>query len=365
MSKSAIYILTIVACIIIPILGVFLDDQSVQKYLEFPPMTKYVQHLGFSKAIFFIIALVDLALIVSLIRALWRGKSSHCLLYSKACPPFPWWGWFGLLFCGISWLLAWNRFDWFASFQHHTFIMLWVSYVIVVNAIVFKRSGSCPALQYPVGYVLLFPVSAVFWWLFEYFNRFVQNWYYIGIEGFTKGEYIVFATISFSTVLPAVFVTRSLLLTFETIDNLKNGRSFQLRYEKSIAVFFLVLSIASLFLIGVFPSLLFPFLWVSPLLILEALLVLSDHDSLLTSLKKGNWQNIVASATAALICGFFWEMWNVYSLSKWEYSLPFVNQFHIFAMPFLGYVGYLPFGVECTRISDIFINTLYSNCKTK
>ena len=62
---------------------------------------------------------------------------------------------------------------------------------------------------------LLFPVSALFWWFFEYLNRFVQNWYYVEVSKFSPLEYALLATLSFSTVLPAVLGTRDLLLTFE------------------------------------------------------------------------------------------------------------------------------------------------------
>ena len=54
----------------------------------------------------------------------------------------------------------------------------------------------------PWYFLGLFVVSAVFWWFFEYLNRFVQNWYYVGGE-FNAGEYFLYATLPFSTVLPA------------------------------------------------------------------------------------------------------------------------------------------------------------------
>ena len=49
---------------------------------------------------------------------------------------------------------------------------------------------------------------------------------------------------------------------------------------------------------------------------------------------------------AALVCGFFWEMWNYYSYPKWIYHIPGVGVLHIFEMPLLGYLGYLPFAWE-------------------
>ena len=57
-------------------------------------------------------------------------------------------------------------------------------------------------------------------------------------------------------------------------------------------------------------------------------------------------------AVGALICGFFWEMWNFWSMAKWVYAVPFVQKFHIFEMPILGYAGYLPFGLECAIIAE-------------
>ena len=62
---------------------------------------------------------------------------------------------------------------------------------------------------------------------------------------------------------------------------------------------------------------------------------------------------VIASALAALICGWFWEMWNFFSLTKWEYRVPFVNRFQVFEMPLLGYAGYLPFGLECAVIGNL------------
>jgi hypothetical protein len=54
----------------------------------------------------------------------------------------------------------------------------------------------------------------------------------------------------------------------------------------------------------------------------------------------------VALPLAALTCGFFWEMWNFFSLPKWYYTVPYVGFARVFEMPILGYTGYLPFALE-------------------
>src|SRR5690606_959471 len=67
-------------------------------------------------------------------------------------------------------------------------------------------------------FLLLFPASAAFWWYFEYVNRYVGNWYYVGVESITPLEYFVHASISFSTVLPAVVGTRDWLASFPRLQ---------------------------------------------------------------------------------------------------------------------------------------------------
>ena len=54
----------------------------------------------------------------------------------------------------------------------------------------------------------------------------------------------------------------------------------------------------------------------------------------------------IALAAGALICGWFWEMWNYWAFPKWQYTIPFVDFAHVFEMPLLGFGGYLPFGLE-------------------
>ena len=84
-----------------------------------------------------------------------------------------------------------------------------------------------------------------------------------------------------------------------------------------------------------------------------------DHRSTATpidfgGIENGDWRYLFTWALAALFCGFFWEMWNFYSHAKWVYSVPYFQAFHIFEMPLLGYTGYLPFGLECACVIQVF-----------
>jgi hypothetical protein len=337
----------------LPLLGVVLSGAPVGQYLEFPPETRYVSHASFSWVAFACYTVLILAavspLVIQIVRA--SGRNGRGRTQGGA---FPWWGWVGIATGLTAWLLAWTRFPWFSEFQPHTFTPLWLSYIVVINALTYRRKGTCMMLERPGFLLLLFPVSAVFWWFFEYLNRFVQNWHYVGVR-FDPWEYFWYATLPFSTVLPAVLGTRQWILTFPAIQS-GFERFLPLRFFRSIPFLggaFLILAAFGLAGIGIWPNYLFPLLWVSPLIIIVSLQSVMGERHVLTDIVEGNWVLFVASALAAILCGFFWEMWNYFSLAKWEYSVPFVNRFHLFEMPILGYAGYLPFGLECAVIGGM------------
>jgi len=77
----------------------------------------------------------------------------------------------------------------------------------------------CMMLHRPRYFPSLFPLSAAFWWLFEYLNRFVQNWYYVGVVELSSFEYVFRATLPFSTVLPAVLGTAELLTSYPAVSS--------------------------------------------------------------------------------------------------------------------------------------------------
>ena len=338
----------------LPWFGVLLLGNDPSTYLEFPPLTRYVQHADFSWPVFVALSLVIAAVLSPFVfRMLVFGRPAPARSLKN---PFPWWGWAGLVLTAAAWFLAWTRFPWFAWGQRFTFPFIWLGYILAVNAWTCRRTGTCLLRRSPADFALLFPLSMVFWWFFEYLNRFVQNWYYVGIQGFSAWEYLLYASLSFATVLPAVLGTSELLLStrvFQTVF----GRFRSLRPEKpkTLAQGVLVLAGLGLALIGIFPDVLFPLLWVAPLLIVLAVLTLAGRKHMLHALQHGDWSLVLASACAALVCGFFWEMWNVLSLAKWKYSIPFVQAFHVFEMPVLGYAGYLPFGLECAVVAEVFL----------
>jgi hypothetical protein len=274
---------------------------------------------------------------------------------------FPWWGWAGLGLTALSWFFAWTRFPWMTPLQAHTFTPLWLGYILVVNGWTFAQTGYCMMLHRPRYFLSVFPLSAVFWWFFEYLNRFVQNWYYVGAGELTPLDYFLRATIPFSTVLPAVIGTMELLTSFPRFSaGLDSYRPVPLAYGKPAGWTVLLLSSVGLVGLGLWPNYLFPLVWIAPLLVITALQMLLGQDTIVADITRGEWRFIWQAALAALICGVFWELWNSKSLAHWQYAVPFVQRFHLFEMPLLGYAGYLPFGLECLVVAELCLSRKWS-----
>ncbi len=250
-------------------------------------------------------------------------------------------GWIGLALITLFWTLNWSltgtRSQW-------GFFPLWLGYSLTADALVFWRKGHSLLTRTPGIWVSLFLLSAPAWWLFELINLRTQNWIYLGEEEFSTFEYAAFCTLSFSTVMPAVFGTAEWVGTWKRVRRLGPGLAV-LKTPTFLSGLFAA-GVIMLLLVLAQPEIFFPLVWVSIYCILEPLNAWLGNRSLLDDLARGDWRPIIALSVGCLICGFFWEMWNFYSWPKWIYRIPYANFFHLFEMPLAGYLGYIPFSLE-------------------
>lgn len=332
-----------------PLAGLALAGRPIAEYLAFPPRTVQVAQAPFDWGAFLLLCLPLLAAGVLYSIALAKSKPGKSERERK---PFPGWGWLGLVLVAAGWTLAWNDLvapEW----RRHTFTPLWLGYVLVMNALAFRRSGHSLLTDRP-GFLLgLFPASAAFWWLFEHLNRFVGNWTYTGTAATGGLDYFLQATLPFSSVLPAVASTWAWLNTFPRFDAMGTSLPFRMDFNAGWAVVALSSGLLALACIGLYPRALFAMLWIAPLFVFLGLQKLLVGETLLAPLARGDWRALLQPAAAALVCGLFWELWNWGSLAKWHYAIPYVQRFHLFEMPLLGYSGYLPFGIECAVVMDL------------
>jgi len=263
--------------------------------------------------------------------------------------------WVGLglvaVFWPVNWCLPGLRTHW-------AFFPLWLGYCLTVDGLVALRKGHSLLVRNGRAYVGLFLVSAPAWWLFELFNLRTQNWMYHGVEHFSDLAYFVLCTVSFSTVIPAVFGSAELAGTFGWLRRLGPGPVVVPSRPLLLALF--VSGWAMLALLLAWPQYFFPFVWGAVYCILEPINVWRRQPSLLDYTARGDWRPVLALSVGCLICAWFWEMWNYYSYPKWSYQIPYVGFLHLFEMPLFGYLGYPVFAWELYALYHVVAGALGS-----
>jgi len=266
---------------------------------------------------------------------------------------FPLHGWVGLTLAVLFWFLNWSlsgpRTNW-------GFFPMWLGYCLTVDGLVFWRTGTSLLTRSWRKYVGLFLISAPVWWLFEALNLRTQNWIYLGINIFTPMQYAVWTTISFTTVIPAVFGSAEFIASFDFIKRLKPG--LVIGVDKWTTGGFFIAGWVMLALVMVWPDVFFPCIWLFPYFIIEPVNVWLGNRSLADWTKRGDWRPVFSLWLGVLMTAFFWEMWNYFSYPKWVYHVPWGAWFHIFEMPLLGYGGYLPFALELYAIYHLVVGVL-------
>jgi hypothetical protein len=255
---------------------------------------------------------------------------------------FPAYGVVALLVCLAAWASSWLHID---PFYRYSFFPLWFGYILFIDALVVMRKGNSILTRARWWYLLLFLTSSLFWWVFEGLNIPVQNWHYVLDQPYSPLAYFLFASLSFSTVLPAVMETAELLSTFKPLHPRLPASKPGPLLPLWVLALAEILGILCLILPWIFPRYCFVLIWLSVVLILDPINNLLRRKSALAHIAVGDWHFLVLPL-AGLCCGFLWEMWNFYALPKWYYTISYVGFLKIFEMPLLGYLGYLPFALE-------------------
>ncbi|HVU32534.1 MAG TPA: hypothetical protein VHE61_03815 [Opitutaceae bacterium] len=341
----------IIACAAgLPLAAAALAGRPLSEVFTFPPLLRIP--IGYPR--FSIVAAAAVLLPFVGLGAAWWRHAARGRGNARPAPAamnrtrFPVWGWVAAAWMGIWWALAWTRFTWFEPVQRFTFVPLWVGFIVVVNAVTQARCGGCRMIRTPGRFAGLFLASAFFWWTFEWLNRFSQNWHYLGVADFGPVAYAVHASVSFSTVLPAVASVADLIGTSRKWNSgCVAGLPLVWLNRPLTGVILILIGLAGLAGTGAAPQEFYAALWAAPLALVLGDSILGHREPLASEVARGDWGTAATWAAAALACGFCWEMWNVHSAAKWIYTVPYADRWHVFEMPALGYAGYLPFGIEC------------------
>jgi hypothetical protein len=178
------------------------------------------------------------------------------------------------------------------------------------------------------------PLSTVFWLFFEMLNLASPQWRYRG--GLSSvGAQVLFGFVSFATVIPIVIEVYWLIAGE---FRLPSALEYALRsYSKAFAVVGAALALLPLVNHRFWLN---QGMWLAP-----ALLFLPVAPTPLAPAMHHaeNPGKLALRITAAgLVAGFLWEALNWFSRTHWEYLI-LPSWPHIFQMPWLGYIGFIPF----------------------
>lgn len=256
----------------------------------------------------------------------------------------------GLGLIAVAWPLNWALPG---VRTQYLFFPLWLGYVLAVDGLNDRLSGTSPWRRSPATWLLLFAASVPAWWLFEALNLRTGNWIYLGRERFSDLEFALFASLNFSVVLPAVLETAELLAGRRWLR--QRGRGWRLPIHRRAQALWVAAGVAAIAALLLWPRLLYPLLWLALIALLLPLAARRRPQGLTARLARGDWRPALALALGALICGLFWELWNSRSFPMWTYHVPGFDFLRVFEMPLLGYLGYLPFGVEAGLLAEVLL----------
>ena len=250
------------------------------------------------------------------------------------------WGVIGIILIILTQINFFLKIQPFADWY---FPIIWIGYILTIDAAIYSINKKSLVNNHLLHFISLFILSASFWYIFEILNLFTQNWNYIGTDSLGNVK-LIFKLISFSTVLPALFETTSLIKSIHLFDKVKLRKKYNL--SKNFLFIMIFLGIISFFLPIFFPKFTFPLIWLSFFLILDPINYINNQPSIIGHIKNRNLKIPLSLLLAGIILGFLWEFWNYWATIKWVYDIPFVGFFKIFEMPILGYLGYFPFAFE-------------------
>jgi hypothetical protein len=265
----------------------------------------------------------------------------------------PYRGLLGLILICVAWPFSWAESG---TGLQYTFFPLWLGFILAVDGLVLRRTGTSLIVRSPKIMAMMFILAVPYWWMFEAINQVIQNWVYIGSNPETSLFSLIQTSLAFSVVIPAVFEVSELVGSFNFINRFARMPALVLNRQQVAIIGILgVLSLAALL---TWPKYLFPITWLSLFFIFDPINYLTGRPSITANVRHGDWRLVVAFALGALICGFFWEMWNYQATISWQYNIGFFDFARIFHMPLLGYGGYLPFGLETYAMFHFVVGLL-------
>jgi hypothetical protein len=256
--------------------------------------------------------------------------------------PFPLHGWLGIFaLAGAEWLM----FRGVEPVATYFTPIAWSAYILIADAAVLALTNRSRLHDAPITLVRMAFLSIPLWLIFEAYNFRLQNWTYVGVPRQGAAALLGYGW-SFATITPAIFETSDLvqaLLPPLPTEPWKISRAA----ENVLIGCGAACLIVPLVVPQRIAAYLFVFLWFGFVLLLDPVNRRLGLPSFLGDLSEGFRRRLYGFLLSGWICGWLWEFWNNWAAAKWHYTFPMFQNTKIFEMPVPGYLGFLPFALEC------------------
>ena len=223
--------------------------------------------------------------------------------------------------------------------------IVWTCYILLADACVLALRGRSRLNDEPKQFLGVALLSIPLWLIFEAYNLRLQNWTYTGVPQSWPLALLGYGW-SFATITPAIFETADLI---ESFGWFRSGAP--VRFSKAARRGMIIFGATCLMIPLVAPQAaaarLFCLVWIGFTLLLDPLNYKLRLPALIGDLAQGRRSRIYSLLVSGFVCGWLWEFWNYWAAAKWHYIFPIFQEWKIFEMPIPGYLGFLPFALEC------------------
>lgn len=254
----------------------------------------------------------------------------------------PAYGWVGLVVLlvaeGLLYRRVWPVTVYFTP-------IAWTGYLLIADAAVFAIKGRSRFRDEPLRFFLTALLSIPLWLIFEAYNLRLANWTYAGVPTNVAAALLGYGC-SFATITPGILETADLVEAFGWFKPRRRVRFSNTVENIMMAIGALCLAVPLVARVQI-ASYLFGLVWVGFVFLLDPVNHRLGLPSLLGDLAEGRRGRLYSLFISGWICGWLWEFWNYWAAAKWHYVFPIMQRTKIFEMPVAGYLGFLPFALEC------------------
>ncbi len=255
---------------------------------------------------------------------------------------FPRYGWLGLVaLAGAEWML----FRGAAPVPIYFTPIAWSAYLLIVDAAVLALTGRSRLHDAPRVFLRMALLSIPLWLIFEAYNLRLQNWTYVGVPHHWAAALLAYGW-SFATIVPAIFETSDLVQALLPPIPIQPW-TISPRVENTLMFSGAAFLILPLVIPQRIAAYLFVLVWLGFIFLLDPLNRRLALPSFLGDLSEGFSRRLYSFLFSGWICGWLWEFWNNWAGAKWHYTFPMFQRQKIFEMPAPGFLGFLPFALEC------------------